>query len=149
MRLSSISRNHRTSGEIINLMAVDVERVIDFLWWIHDIWDLPLQVCLALAILYTNVGLAAAVAALIATIATVLFNVPVAALQRRFQEQLMGAKDARMKTTSECLRNMRILKLQVRILTGCLFIISSFHRFQSEGSGGSLGSCHHLNLQSI
>jgi len=94
-------------------MAVDVERVIDSIWWIHDIYILPLQVLLALSILYLNVGLDAAFAALIATIATVLANIPLTTLQGKFQEQLMEAKDARMKTTSESLQNMKILKLQV------------------------------------
>lgn len=94
-------------------MAVDVERVINSLWWIHDIWILPLQVLLAVSILYLNVGMDAAFAALVATIATVLANIPLTTLQGKFQEQLMEAKDARMKTTSECLRNMKILKLQV------------------------------------
>jgi hypothetical protein len=98
-------------------MAVDVERVVSLAWWVHDLWILPLQISLALAILYKNVGLAAAVSALIATIATLLCNSPLVALEGRFQKQVMEAKDARMKTTSECLRNMRILKLQVRVLT--------------------------------
>ena len=122
-------------------MAVDVERIIEFLWWIHDFWILPLQVSLGLAILYKNVGLTAAVAALIATVATVLLNVPLATLEAKFQEQLMGAKDARMKTTSECLRNMRILKLQVRILTKSSFTMSCIHRFHYEGNTGSPDSC--------
>jgi len=56
--------------------------------------------------------------ALIATIATVLANIPISTLMEKFEEQLMEAKDARMKTTSECLRNMRILKLQVWIQFG-------------------------------
>lgn len=121
-------------------MAVDVERVISFLFWIHDPWILPLQVGLALAILYLNVGLEAAFAALVTTIATVLVNIPLTTLQGKFQEQLMGAKDSRMKTTSECLRNMRILKLQVRILTERLFTLSYIHRLRTDGSRGSPGS---------
>jgi len=92
---------------------VDVQRVIDLAWWVHDLWILPLQVVLSLAVLYTKVGLAPTMAALIATIATVLANIPISTSMEKFEEQLMGAKDARMKTTSECLRNMRILKLQV------------------------------------
>lgn len=115
LRLSSIARKNRSSGEIINYVALDVQRVVDFMWWIHDIWILPLHVTLALTILYLNVGWQAALAALVATIATVLANVPLTKLQLKFQEQLMGAKDARMKTSTECLRNMRILKLQVSI----------------------------------
>jgi hypothetical protein len=29
-------------GEIINYMAVDVERVVSLTWWVHDLWILPL-----------------------------------------------------------------------------------------------------------
>lgn len=92
-------------------MAVDVERVVSLAWWVHDFWILPLQISLALAILYKNVGLAVVIAALIATIATLLCNSSLVVLEGRFQKQVMEAKDARMKTTSECLRNMRIMKL--------------------------------------
>lgn len=96
---------------------MDVQRVIDLGWWVHELWILPLQVVLALTILFTKVGLAPTMTALVATVATVLANTPISTWMEKFEEQLMGAKDARMKTTSECLRNMRILKLQVRILT--------------------------------
>ena len=110
------------NGEIINYMAVDVERVISPVWWVHDFWILLLQV---LTILYKNVGVVAAGAALVATIATVLFKSPLMALEGRFQEQLMGTKDTRTKTTYKCLWNMRFLKLQVRILMWYCGVASS------------------------
>ncbi|KHN43880.1 ABC transporter C family member 3 [Glycine soja] len=100
-----------TSGEIINFMTVDAERVGVFSWYMHDLWMVALQVTLALLILYKNLGLAS-IAAFVATVAIMLANVPLGSLQEKFQKKLMESKDTRMKATSEILRNMRILKLQ-------------------------------------
>ncbi|XP_068661433.1 ABC transporter C family member 5 isoform X1 [Aristolochia californica] len=111
LRLSSTARQSHTSGEIVNYMAVDVQRVGDYSWYLHDIWMLPMQIILALAILYKNVGIAA-VATLIATIISIVVTVPLAKMQEDYQDKLMAAKDERMRKTSECLRNMRVLKLQ-------------------------------------
>ncbi|WOL10653.1 hypothetical protein Cni_G19412 [Canna indica] len=111
LRLSSTARQSHTSGEIVNYMAVDVQRVGDYAWYLHDIWMLPLQIILALAILYKNVGIAT-IATLIATIFSIIVTIPLAKVQEQYQDNLMAAKDERMRKTSECLRNMRILKLQ-------------------------------------
>ncbi|XP_065874910.1 ABC transporter C family member 5 isoform X2 [Euphorbia lathyris] len=111
LRISSLSKQSHTSGEIVNYMAVDVQRVGDYSWYLHDIWMLPLQIILALVILYKNVGIAS-VATLIATIFSIIVTVPLAKVQEEYQDKLMAAKDDRMRKTSECLRNMRILKLQ-------------------------------------
>ncbi|KAG9150541.1 hypothetical protein Leryth_010912 [Lithospermum erythrorhizon] len=111
LRLSSSARQSHTSGEIVNYMAVDVQRVGDYSWYLHDIWMLPLQIILALAILYKNVGIAS-LATLVATIFSIVATVPLAKVQEEYQDKLMAAKDDRMRKTSECLRNMRILKSQ-------------------------------------
>ncbi|KAL6333346.1 hypothetical protein AAG906_028531 [Vitis piasezkii] len=97
-------------GEIVNYMAVDVQRAGDYSWYLHDIWMLPLQIILVLAILYKNDGIAS-VATFIATIISIVVTVPLAKMQEDYQDKLMAAKDDRMRKTSECLRNMRILKL--------------------------------------
>ncbi|XP_020251180.1 ABC transporter C family member 3-like, partial [Asparagus officinalis] len=111
LTLSSHSKQGHTSGEIINLMSVDADRIGLFSWYMHDLWMVPIQVGLALAILYSSLGLAS-LAALAATIAVMLANFPLGSIQERYQKKLMEAKDIRMKTTSEILKNMRILKLQ-------------------------------------
>ncbi|KAL1204852.1 ABC transporter C family member 3 [Cardamine amara subsp. amara] len=111
LTLSCQSKQGRTSGEIINFMTVDAERIATFSWYLHDPWMVLLQVGLALGILYRNLGLAS-IAALVATILVMLVNFPFGRMQERFQEKLMEAKDNRMKSTAEILRNMRILKLQ-------------------------------------
>ncbi|XP_057486245.1 ABC transporter C family member 3-like [Actinidia eriantha] len=111
LSISCQSKQGHTSGEIINFMSVDAERVGDFCWYMHSPWLVVLQVALALVILYKNLGLAS-VATLVATVLAMLVNVPLGRLQEKFQDKLMKSKDKRMKGTSEVLRNMRILKLQ-------------------------------------
>ncbi|MBA0816478.1 hypothetical protein Gohar_001139 [Gossypium harknessii] len=111
LTLSCQSKQSQTSGEIINYMTVDAERVDDFSWYMHDLWMVPLQVTLALLILYKNLGLAA-IAAFVTTILVMLANIPLGKMLEKFQDKLMKSKDERMKATSEILRNMRILKLQ-------------------------------------
>ncbi|CAJ1971491.1 unnamed protein product [Sphenostylis stenocarpa] len=111
LTLSCQSKQGHTSGEIVNFMAVDAERVGVFSWHIHDLWMVALQATLALLILYKNIGLAS-IAAFVATIVVMMTNVPLGSLQQKFQKKLMVSKDKRMKATSEILRHMKILKLQ-------------------------------------
>ncbi|XP_060673755.1 ABC transporter C family member 3-like [Ziziphus jujuba] len=111
LTLSCQSKQEHTSGEIINFMTVDAERVGDFSWCMHDIWMAIVQIALALVILYKNLGFAA-IAAFVATVLIMLLTAPLANLQENYQEKLMESKDRRMKATSEILRNIRILKLQ-------------------------------------
>ncbi|XP_043704666.1 ABC transporter C family member 3-like isoform X8 [Telopea speciosissima] len=111
LRLSNQSKQGHTSGENINLISVDVERTSFFSWYMHDIWRVPVQVVLALLILYKSLRLASFVA-FFATMFLMLATIPLGKLQEKFQGELMDSKDRRMKVTSEALRNMRILKLQ-------------------------------------
>jgi ABC-type multidrug transport system fused ATPase/permease subunit len=111
LSLSSNSRQSRTTGEMINIISVDADRVDLFSWYIHDLWLMPLQVALALFILYSTLGVGS-LAALGATVVVMLANLPPMQMQEKFQQKLMDCKDVRMKATSEILRNMRILKLQ-------------------------------------
>ncbi|XP_042518498.1 ABC transporter C family member 3-like [Macadamia integrifolia] len=111
LRLSSQSKQGHTSGENINLMTVDIDRIGFFSWYLHDIWRVPVQFVLALLILYKRLGLASLVA-FVATMILMLANTPLVKLQEKIQGELMDSKDRRMKVTSEALRNMRILKLQ-------------------------------------
>ncbi|KAM3744028.1 hypothetical protein ACB098_06G020800 [Castanea mollissima] len=111
LTLSCQSKQGHTSGEIINFMTVDADRIGDFSWYMHETWMVLVQIVIALLILYKNVGLAS-IAALVATVFVMLANVPLGKLQKKFQGKIMESKDKRMKATSEILRNMMILKLQ-------------------------------------
>ncbi|KAL8264260.1 hypothetical protein R6Q59_022390 [Mikania micrantha] len=111
LTISGQSKQGNSSGEIINFMAVDAQRIGDYAWYMHDFWLVFVQVGVALWLLYKNLGLAF-IASLIATIIVLLANLPLGHIQEKLQDDLMKSKDKRMKSTSEILRNMRILKLQ-------------------------------------
>ncbi|KAL5717757.1 hypothetical protein ACHQM5_010725 [Ranunculus cassubicifolius] len=100
-----------SSGKIVNVINVDVERIGEFFWFIHGIWLLPVQVFLALVILYRNLGPAPSIVAIFATVLVMVSNTPLAGLQQKFHSKIMEAKDARIKATSETLKSMRVLKL--------------------------------------
>jgi ATP-binding cassette subfamily C (CFTR/MRP) protein 2 len=111
LTLSWQSKQCHTTGEMINFMAIDAEKVGDFSWYVNNAWMVLVQVPIVLLILYRNLGLAS----IVAFIATVLFmsaNIPLTKLEEKFQDKIMESKDRRMKAMSEILRNMRILKLQ-------------------------------------
>ncbi|TVU30223.1 hypothetical protein EJB05_21833, partial [Eragrostis curvula] len=111
LALSSQSRQGSSSGEMINVVSLDAECVGNFNWSMHELWLLPVQIGLAMLILYSTLG-SAAFAALFATVLTMLANIPLGRIQQNYQENTMNAKDARMRATSEILPNMRVLKLQ-------------------------------------
>ena len=100
-----------SNGKIINLIDVDAERIGDFCWHIHGVWLLPVQVILALIILYRNLGAAPSFAALFATLLVMLCNTPLVKMQKRLHSKIMEPKDSRIKVTVENLKSMRILKL--------------------------------------
>ncbi|KAL3501061.1 hypothetical protein ACH5RR_035510 [Cinchona calisaya] len=115
----SIKYGGMSTSKIINFINVDVERIGDFCWYIHGIWLLPVQVLLALIILYRNLGAAPSFAALFTTIVVMMSNTPLANMQERLHSKIMEAKDSRIKATSEALKSMRVLKLHSWESTFC------------------------------
>ncbi|KAL7125587.1 hypothetical protein ABFS83_14G126500 [Erythranthe nasuta] len=109
--LSNQTRQSRTSGEIINIMSVDVQRITDFTWYLNTVLMLPIQISLAIFILHMNLGNGAFVA-LGVTLLVMAVNIPLTRMQKGYQTKIMEAKDERMKATSEVLRNIKTLKLQ-------------------------------------
>ncbi|KAF7017979.1 hypothetical protein CFC21_031330 [Triticum aestivum] len=112
LALSGQCRQSISSGEMINVVSLDAECVGDFSRSMHDLWLLPVQIFLAMLILYSTLGFGAAIAAFLATALTSAANIPLGLIVQSYQEKTMSAKDVRMRAMSEILQNMRILKLQ-------------------------------------
>ncbi|XP_059662248.1 ABC transporter C family member 10-like [Cornus florida] len=110
LRLSNAARENHSPGQIMNYVTLDAYKIGEFPYWFHQIWATSLQICLALLIIYNAVGLAT-VAALTVIILTVLGNSPVAKIQHKYMTKLMVAQDKRLKSISEALANMKVLKL--------------------------------------
>lgn len=58
LALSNSARQDSTTGEIVNLMAVDAQRFMDLVSYLHMLWSAPLQIALALYFLWDLLGIA-------------------------------------------------------------------------------------------
>lgn len=111
IRLTNAARLTHGVGEIVNYMSVDVQLLQDVIVQVHNLWLLPIQITIALTILYSVVGWSM-LAGLITMVAIVCLSTWSGKRQRMFQGLIMKAKDVRMKATSEALNNMKVIKLQ-------------------------------------
>lgn len=108
--LSGSSRMQSTSGEIVNLMAVDSNRFQDVLLYVNLIWSAPFQIILAVVLLYRELGWS--VFAGVACMALVLPANAIIANRIKFaQIKLMKTKDERIKQMNELLSGIRVIKL--------------------------------------
>ncbi|GMT07512.1 hypothetical protein PENTCL1PPCAC_29686 [Pristionchus entomophagus] len=110
MNLSNTARKNRSTGEIVNLMATDVQRLQDITTFIMLFWSAPLQVTLSIYFLWRLLGVAV-LAGLIILIAMLPFNAWVSVIMRKQQVRQMKFKDERLKLMSEVLNGMKVLKL--------------------------------------
>ena len=106
----STDAKQRTSGEIVNLMAVDAQRLQDFAPQLHALWSSPYQITITLIFLHWVVGWAT-----IAGIMVMLLQIPAVTLVARrirlAQRALMTIKDERIKLTNEAFGSIRLLKM--------------------------------------
>ncbi|CAM0907937.1 unnamed protein product [Alopecurus aequalis] len=111
LRLSTGARRAHGAGTIVNYMEVDAEEVSNVTHELHNLWLMPLQIAVALGLLYTHLG--PSVLTAVAAIAVV--TVVVAFANRRnieYQFKFLGKRDERMKAITELLNYMRVIKLQ-------------------------------------
>ncbi|KAJ0978937.1 hypothetical protein J5N97_014411 [Dioscorea zingiberensis] len=110
-KLSSIARRRHSMGQIVNYIAVDAYRLGELPWWFNMAWSLPLQLILGIAVLFGTVG----VGLLLGLVPLTLFglaNLPFAKRLQMCQSHVVTAQDERIRSTTEILNNMKIIKLQ-------------------------------------
>jgi len=108
--LSNDERRRRATGDIVNLMSVDANRLQDFCTYGLISLSGPFQITLAFISLYNILGWAA-----FAGIAIMIFSIPlntyIARLLKRMQEEQMINRDRRTRLMSELLNNIKSIKL--------------------------------------
>lgn len=111
LRLSGEARKRHGAGEVANYIAVDAYRLGEFPFWLHWAWCMPVQLALAIAMLFWTVG-AGALPGLAPVAVCGVLNVPLARMLQRYQSRFMAAQDERQRATAEVLNAMKIVKLQ-------------------------------------
>ncbi|XP_024971075.1 ABC transporter C family member 8-like isoform X2 [Cynara cardunculus var. scolymus] len=110
LKLSSLGRRRHSTGEIVNYIAIDAYRMGEFPMWVHVAWTSFLQLFLAIAVLFFIVGVGV-LPGLVPLLLCGLLNVPFAIMLQKCQLEFMSAQDKRLRSTSEILNNMKIIKL--------------------------------------
>ncbi|CAF0999654.1 unnamed protein product [Rotaria sordida] len=110
LKLSNASKQETTTGEIVNLMAIDASRFAELTQHIHILWSGPLQLLIALILLYRQMKFA-----IIPGVTLLFIMIPLSLYLQRIQKKLllkqMIIKDQRIKMTNEILNGIRVLKL--------------------------------------
>lgn len=110
LRLSSEARNKRATGDIVNVMSVDVTRLADLAAYGHIIWSAVFQMLLAFVSLYGLLGWSAFVGVAIMVISVPL-NTFLARTMKRLSSEQMTVKDRRTRLMTEILQNIKTIKL--------------------------------------
>ncbi|KAL6650383.1 hypothetical protein ACP70R_009308 [Stipagrostis hirtigluma subsp. patula] len=111
LRLSTGARRSHGTGAIVNYMQVDAAMVSNAMNMLHGLWLMPLQIVVALLLLYAYLG--PAVLMTLAVIAAVTVITAFAnKLNLSYQLRFLGVRDSRIKAITEMLNHMRVIKLQ-------------------------------------
>jgi ABC-type multidrug transport system fused ATPase/permease subunit len=110
LRLSSEGRAAKTTGDIVNHMAVDQQRLSDLTQFGTQLWSAPFQITLCMVSLYQLVGVS-----MFAGIAVMILMIPlngvIARVMKKLQLIQMKNKDSRSRLMTEILNNIKSIKL--------------------------------------
>lgn len=110
LRLSNEGRAAKSTGDIVNHMAVDQQRLSDLAQFGIQLWSAPFQIILCMASLYQLLGVSmfAGVGAMVLMIP---LNGLIARMMKNLQIKQMKNKDQRTRLMTEILNNMKSIKL--------------------------------------
>eukprot|EP00047_Mylnosiga_fluctuans_P021846 m.109714 g.109714 ORF g.109714 m.109714 type:complete len:1474 (+) comp9049_c0_seq5:48-4469(+) len=108
--LSTSAKQSTTTGEMVNLMAVDAQRFMDLTSYLHMIWSAPIQIGLSLFFLWDLMGYA-----ILGGVGVMVLMIPlngfIAKRTRTQQVAQMAQKDQRIKLMNEVLNGIKVIKL--------------------------------------
>ncbi|KAJ5906784.1 Metal resistance protein YCF1 [Penicillium subrubescens] len=110
LRLSSEGRATKTTGDIVNHMAVDQQRLSDLTQFGTQLLSAPFQITLCMLSLYQLVG-----PSMFAGVGMMILMIPlngvIARMMKKLQIIQMKNKDSRTRLMTEILNNMKSIKL--------------------------------------
>ncbi|KAK3859641.1 hypothetical protein Pcinc_034255 [Petrolisthes cinctipes] len=108
--ISNAARKDSTVGEIVNLMSVDAQRFMDLMAYFNMLWSAPLQIIIALYLLYDKLG-ASVASGVVVMVVLIPINGFIASRTKTLQISQMKSKDQRVKLMNEILNGIKVLKL--------------------------------------
>uniref|UniRef100_A0AAF5PXL7 ABC transporter n=2 Tax=Wuchereria bancrofti TaxID=6293 RepID=A0AAF5PXL7_WUCBA len=110
LRLSNSARRTRTVGEIVNLMAIDVESFQCITAHVQQFWSSPFQIMLVLIYHFFTIGASAACDIIVMTLFLPL-NIITSIIVKKWQTEQMNLKDQRLKICNEILNGIKVIKM--------------------------------------
>jgi len=90
LTMNNEARMTTTVGEIVNLMSVDAQRLQDAAGYLWMIWSAPLQICIAVYMLWDLLGVS-----VLAGLAVMILLIPIHAVIATASKKLQVRQDSR------------------------------------------------------
>eukprot|EP00761_Pharyngomonas_kirbyi_P013067 gb/GECH01013094.1/.p1 GENE.gb/GECH01013094.1/~~gb/GECH01013094.1/.p1 ORF type:complete len:1376 (+),score=357.92 gb/GECH01013094.1/:1-4128(+) len=107
--LSNSAKQGKTTGEIVNLMSIDTQRISDLLTYLHMSWSGAVQITICLIFLFNLIGWAT-----IAGVVVMILLIPLQGYLTRFfakmRRRILEWTDERIKIINEVLQGIRVIK---------------------------------------
>ena len=72
LSINTASLSTVDTGEVVNLMSTDTDRIVNFCPSFHQFWSLPFQIAISLYLLYEQVGIS-----FLAGVAFIILLIPI------------------------------------------------------------------------
>ncbi|XP_022702909.1 multidrug resistance-associated protein 1-like isoform X1 [Varroa jacobsoni] len=110
LRLSSKSSKEFSTGDIINLVSVDLENVMWSTTMSVCLWGSPINMLLTFVMIYQYLGIYS-LAAAVAIVLFAPFSALMAKIESALQDKHMKKKDERIELLTELFNNIKVIKL--------------------------------------
>uniref|UniRef100_A0A0N5C270 Multidrug resistance-associated protein 1 n=1 Tax=Strongyloides papillosus TaxID=174720 RepID=A0A0N5C270_STREA len=110
LKLSNTARKDKTVGEIVNLMAIDVDRFQHITPQTHQYISTPFQMVLSMVFLYQLMGISV-ISGIFIMVLLFPLNFIFSLIIRKYQTKQMYLKDERVKMVNEVLNGIKVIKL--------------------------------------
>lgn len=109
---ASVLNDNFSSGEIINFMSLDSDRIMNFCPSFHALWSVPIQLSVIFYFLHNQIGISFLVGVAV-SIVMIPINKYIANKMGRLSTKMMSFKDQRVRIIAETLRGITTIKLNV------------------------------------
>uniref|UniRef100_A0A672VBZ6 ABC-type glutathione-S-conjugate transporter n=1 Tax=Strigops habroptila TaxID=2489341 RepID=A0A672VBZ6_STRHB len=108
--MSNASRKAATVGEIVNLVSVDVQKLMDLIIYFNGTWLAPIRIIVCFVFLWQLLG-PSALTSIVVFLFLLPLNFVITKKRSQFQVHFMKHKDERAKLTNAFLSDIKVIKL--------------------------------------